>query len=102
MPVIAMKVAKAEAHPDETVTNLRVYQMENGEDSIQVIANLTNVYEVGDIAAVARIGTRMKDGTVIKRTKFRKVETLGMALGKVDAPVGTDLSAQFEADVAVV
>lgn len=93
MPILAMRVRTAEQHPN--ADRLRVYMMENqlGE-CIQVVANLTNVYTSDDTVAVAQVGS-VVDGLEIKQTVIRKVESFGMALGKVDAPVGTDVTDRF-------
>lgn len=89
----AMKVVSAEKHPN--ADRLRVYSVENETGEARVIvANLTNVYEVGDVAAVAEIGS-VVDGVEIKATNLRGVDSFGMMLGKVDAPVGTDVSDKF-------
>lgn len=94
MAVIAMKVVEAENHPN--ADRLRIYRFDDGSGSLlQVVANLTNVYEVGDVAAVARIGTIMNDGLEIKEAKPRNVPSFGMAIGKVEDAVGTDLTAKF-------
>lgn len=96
MPVIAMKVVSAENHPD--AKRLRVYQFEDAAgDKIQVVANLTNVYEVGDVAAVATIGTTV-EGMLIKEVSLREIPSYGMAMGKVEAEIGSDLSSQFGAE----
>lgn len=99
MPVVAMKVLTA--NPVEKSNNLRVYTFAVGNETpVQIVANLSNVYEVGDVAAVALVGTRLSDGLnsldITART-VRGVFSQGMALGKVDAEPGTDLSAQFNA-----
>ena len=91
MPVIVMDVTHAEAHPN--AESLRVYSMKaSGYDEVQTIANLENIYEVGDRVAVALAGSILKDGTKIKPAKLRGVRSFGMALGKVDDATGTDLS----------
>ena len=94
MAVIVMKVVKAESHPN--ADRLRVYSFENqvGE-AIQVVANLENIYEVGDHAAVASVGTLFSDGMLIRETKLRGVESYGMAMGKVSEVVGTNLDERF-------
>lgn len=91
MSVVAMKVVSVSSHPNADA--LRVYTLQNKEHApIQVVANLQQVYEVDDVVAVARIGARLQDGTHIRRSKLRGVHSLGMLMGTVDVPVGTDLS----------
>lgn len=96
MPVAAMKVTTKAAH--EKTDKLFIYTFASPEQGeVQIVANLTNVYEVGDTVAIALVGTLLPDGEI----KFRKVfgiESSGMALGPVDAPLDTDLGAAFDAD----
>ncbi|MCA9571692.1 MAG: hypothetical protein KC656_27830, partial [Myxococcales bacterium] len=96
MPVIAMTVVQKDAHPD--TDNLFVYRFESpalGQKTI--VANLTNVYEVGQVAAIAQLGTLLPEGEMKPRKVFG-IDSEGMALGPVDAAPDTDLTAQFDAD----
>lgn len=91
MPVSVMKVTKAEKHPN--ADSLFVYSMTSIDNfQNQIIANNTNVYEVGDHAIVAQLGSKLKDGTYIEETKIRGLVSCGMAIGKTDLPLGTDLT----------
>ena len=69
-----------------------MYRFESPDRSVQIVANQENIYAVGDVAAIALAGTTLLDGTKLKRAKLRGVESQGMALGPVEAEVGTDLS----------
>lgn len=92
MSVIAMKITKAGPVPKSD--RLRVYEATTEEETIVFVANLTNVYEVDDVVAVAQVGTVLVlDGEKIeiKPTVIRKTESFGMGLGTVDVPVGTNL-----------
>ena len=91
MSVIAMKVIKVEPHPHADALKLYIMQAANKEE-VQIIANLDNIYQVNDIIAVALTGSILKDGTKIKPSKLRGIYSYGMALGKVNADVGKDLS----------
>ncbi|MCB9684407.1 MAG: hypothetical protein H6738_05630 [Alphaproteobacteria bacterium] len=96
MPVIAMTCVDKQAH-DKT-DNLFVYAFESpalGRKTI--VANLTNVYEVGQVAAIAQLGTLLEEGEIKPRKVFG-VDSEGMALGPVDAAPDTDLTATFGAD----
>jgi phenylalanyl-tRNA synthetase beta chain len=97
MSIIALRTTSAQPHPN--ADRLRVYQFEGGPDGelIQIVANTDNVYQVGDVVACALIGTVLEDGTEIQKGKFRGERSFGMALGKTDQPVGTDLTAAFNA-----
>lgn len=89
--VIVMKTVSAEQHPN--ADSLRLYQFEAEDTKVQIVANLENVYEVGDLAVVALDGAILKDGTEISPVKLRGVPSYGMALGKVtDKEPGDDLS----------
>ena len=94
MPAIAMKVESAEKHPNADA--LRLYSMEApGYERVPIVANLENIYEVGDTVAIALPDSVLKDGTKIKPAKIRGIQSFGMALGKVEEPVGTDLSKNY-------
>lgn len=96
MPVIAMTVVEKNAHPK--TDNLFIYGFESPELGRKtIVANLTNVYEVGQIAAIAQLGTLLPEGPIKPRKVFG-IDSEGMALGPVDVAPDTDLSAQFDAD----
>ncbi|MDJ0648092.1 MAG: RNA ligase family protein [Xenococcaceae cyanobacterium MO_188.B19] len=91
MNVIAMKVTEAKSHPNADA--LRVYTMEApNHNRVQIVANLENIYQEGDIVAVALGGSVLKDGTKIKLSKLRGIASYGMALGVVEAELGNNLS----------
>ena len=86
-----MRVSEVKLHPNADA--LRVYTMEApNQNAVQIVANLENIYQQGDIVAVALGGSVLKDGTKIKPCKLRGVTSYGMALGVVDASLGSDLS----------
>ena len=96
MPVIAMTCVDKQAH-DKT-DNLFVYAFESpalGRKTI--VANLTNVYEVGQVAAIAQLGTLLEEGEIKPRKVFG-IDSEGMALGPVDAAPDADLTSSFGAD----
>ena len=62
-----------------------------------IVANLTNTYEVGEVAAIALEGTFLP-GVEIKPRPVFVIPSSGMALGKVSAELDADLTDQFEAD----
>jgi tRNA-binding EMAP/Myf-like protein len=96
MPVFAMKVVEKNAH--ERTDTLFIYTFESPAlGQRQIVANLTNVYEVGDTVAIAQLDTRLP-GVVLKPRKVFGIDSEGMALGPVEAPLDTDLTAQFNAD----
>lgn len=98
MPVIAMEVTARSAV--DGAENLFCYTFSSpGHGDLTIVANSTNVYEVGDRAGIALVGTALP-GLQIKPRKVFGVDSSGMACGPVDAALDTDLSEQFEADRA--
>lgn len=96
----AMKVVAARDHED--AHSLRVYQFEApGGGQVQIVANKDTLYDVGDVAAVANIGTVLEDGTEIKKGKYRGIRSFGMAMGKTGEAPGTDLTLAFKATIRV-
>lgn len=95
-----MNVAHAMQHPNADA--LRLYKMTApGYNETQIVANLENVYEIGDRAVVVFSGSTLKDGTTIYDSKIRGVASYGMALGKTELPVGTDVSNDYCRDDSV-
>lgn len=96
MPVVAMRVISAQKI--EQAESLFHYTFESPEQGqLEIVANTTNVYEVGDVAGVALVGTRLP-GLEIKPRRVFGIPSSGMACGPVEAELDTDLSEQFEAD----
>jgi phenylalanyl-tRNA synthetase beta chain len=93
MPAKILECTKVELHPN--ADSLRVYNFTDNIDNYQVIANSTNIYEVGDKVAVALIGSILKDDTEIKESKIRGILSQGMALGKSDLPIGLDVTNDY-------
>lgn len=99
MSVIIMEVLETNPHPSADA--LRVYQLSKGDSvRLQVVANLSAVYQVGDRVAIATVGSELKDGTKIRPARLRGVDSFGMALGVHQAPIGTDVSDEFCAEAA--
>lgn len=96
MPVICMECVAKQAH--EKTDSLFIYTFRSpslGDKTI--VANLTNVYEVGDRVGIAQLGTFLP-GLEMKPRKVFGVDSEGMAMGPVDADLDADLSADFDAD----
>lgn len=94
MPVFVMEVTDVKAHPNADA--LRVYEFSAGAERIQVVANLSNSYELGERVAVARVGSELRDGTKIRPARLRGVDSFGMALGRHAGALGEDVSGEFE------
>lgn len=96
MPVICMECVDKQAH--EKTDSLFIYTFRSPElGDKTVVANLTNVYEVGDRVGIAQLGTFLP-GMEMKPRKVFGIPSEGMAMGPVDAELDADLSEQFEAD----
>ena len=64
MPVIAMKCTSKTAH--ERTDKLFIYTFESPElGEKTIVANLTNVYEVGQVAGIAQLGTWLPEGEIL-------------------------------------
>jgi tRNA-binding EMAP/Myf-like protein len=95
MPAKVMRVVTAAPHPNADA--LRVYEMEANGVKTQIIANLENVYQVGDLVNVVQENSILKDGTRLKEANLRGLPSHGMALGPAaeGAHEGDDLTDQF-------
>lgn len=99
MPVITMRCSSKTAH--EKTDKLFIYTFTSPNiGDVTIVANLTNVYEEGDVVAVAQLDTWLPEGQILPRQVFG-IDSQGMALGPVDADLDTDLSAQFQADMPI-
>ena len=85
-----MKCIEAGQHPN--ADNLRLYKFESGAKIFTIIANIENVYDVGDCAEIVLPGSLTTDGIRIEADRVRGIISQGMALGKTDLPVGTDVT----------
>lgn len=83
MSLVVMECTSAEAHPDPKVTKMRVYKFSSPNlGELQIVANLTNIYQVGDLAVIATVGT-IFEGMLIEERELRGVKSFGMATGSV-------------------
>lgn len=71
---------KVERHPN--ADKLNVYQFQYGELTYQIVANHTNIYEVGDLVNIV-LGGEVYEDTVIQDRMVRGVFSQGMAVGKI-------------------
>lgn len=98
MSILAMTVRNVHDHPN--ADSLRVLELDApGAEGLVVVANLETTYAVGDVVAVARVGAVLADGTKIRKSRLRGVDSFGMALGQVEATPGDDLTARLGASV---
>ena len=99
MPVVAMTCTAKQAH--EKTDKLFIYTFEApGHDARTIVANLTNVYEVGEVAGIAVEGTETPEVTIEPRAVFG-IHSEGMAMGRTDAAPGSDVTEAFGCDAPV-
>ena len=91
MNAVALKVVSAEKHPNADA--LFLYKLKSADQEVEIIANLDRNYQVGDIVAIALVGSVLKDGTNIKPTKLRGMYSC-LALGQVNANIGANFNMQ--------
>ncbi len=113
--VVVGRIDAVEPHPE--ADKLRVCRVDDGSgDMHQVVCGAPNA-AAGLRAPFARVGAVLPDGTAIKATKLRGVESAGMLCSAVelgageaadglwdlgeDAPVGADLRAHAELDASI-
>jgi phenylalanyl-tRNA synthetase beta chain len=85
---VVAKVLEAEQHPD--ADRLRVTKLDVGEEQpLQVVCGAPNA-RAGITVALARPGSRLPDGTKLKKAKLRGVESNGMILGESEVDIGVD------------
>ena len=85
--IITAKVESVVRHPNST--HLSICQVSTGAASIQVVCGAPNVH-AGMIAALARPGTVLPDGTRLKKSKIRGVESCGMLCSARELALSTD------------
>lgn len=95
MLITIVRIQTKEKHPD--ADSLYIYTVSNFQSviDVQVVANLDNIYEVGDYAIFATIGSELKDGLIIKRCKIRGANSFGMLLGPSTLPVASDVTSDY-------
>ena len=74
----AVKILSIEKHPN--ADKLRICQVDAGDKKLQIVTAATNVSE-GDVVALALDGSRLPDGTEIKKGELRGVLSEGMFCG---------------------
>jgi len=114
--VIVARIATVKQHPD--ADRLRVCEVDDGtSELVQVVCGAPNARE-GLITALAQVGGRLPDGSRLKKTRLRGVQSMGMLcsaaeLGLSDdkggiielsanAPTGTDLLDWLELDDSII
>jgi len=74
--IVAGKINKIDQHPD--ADRLVVCTVDIGQpETLTIVTSATNVFE-GAVVPIAVIGSRIADGTKMKKAKFRGIESFGM------------------------
>jgi phenylalanyl-tRNA synthetase beta chain len=113
--VVVAQILSAEQHPD--ADKLRICQVSNGSDTVQVVCGAPNA-RVGLKVALAQVGAELPGNFKIKQAKLRGVESHGMLCAEQelglsdlsdglmelasDAPLGTDLRRYLSLDDSVI
>jgi len=93
MSALVMSCFKAEKHPYDD--NLHVYLFRCNENEYQVVANMENVYQVGDLVDIILPGSNLKNGERLSVRTIKGVCSNGMAMGLADTPLGADVSDRY-------
>lgn len=91
-----MECVDAKKHPN--ADSLNIYEFKHNDKRFQIVANMENTYNIGDRAKVVLEGV-LKTGEIIRSSAIRGVKSYGMALGKTDLPLGTNLTSELCQDV---
>tara|TARA_R110002074_G_scaffold224186_1_gene395433 strand:+ start:234 stop:536 length:303 start_codon:yes stop_codon:yes gene_type:complete len=90
--ITAMTVLTAEKHPN--ADSLWIYTLRSNlkKPVLQVCANLTNVYEAGDLVAVCQVGHDVGEFVITER-RVRGALSQGMMIGVIaDVTSGDDVT----------
>jgi phenylalanyl-tRNA synthetase beta chain len=88
--VIVSQITASSRHPN--ADRLTVCEVEDGSGAKrQIVCGATN-YKVGDKVLVALPGTKLPNGTEIRKSKLRGVESEGMLCSPIELGLGEDAS----------
>jgi phenylalanyl-tRNA synthetase beta chain len=86
--IIVSQIIASSRHPN--ADRLTVCEVDDGSGTKrQIICGATN-YKVGDKVPLALPGTKLPDGTEIRKTKLRGVESEGMLCSAIELGLGSD------------
>lgn len=85
--IYAAKLTKVEPHPD--ADKLTLCEADTGTEKVQVVCGASN-HKVGDIVALAAVGTKISEDFIIKKSKIRGVELNGMFCSEKELGISDD------------
>lgn len=86
--IVVARVVRVEKHPN--ADRLAVVTVEfGGKNQLQIVCGAPNVAE-GQIVALAMVGAKLLDGTIIKKASLREVESAGMLCSGRELGVSDD------------
>jgi phenylalanyl-tRNA synthetase beta chain len=98
--VVVGEILAVEKHPNADRLSLCTVSA-GGESSIEVVCGAPNV-RVGLKSPFAPAGTRLPDGTKLRRTKIRGVESNGMLCSAIELALGDESDGILELDDAAI
>ena len=87
--VVVARVVASEPHP--SAEKLSITRVEAGGPPLQIVCGAKN-YRVGDLVALATLGTTLPGGTTIQRATLRGVESSGMLCSGKELGLSDDAS----------
>lgn len=87
MDIVVGFVAECSQHPDSD--HLHICKVDVGGEILDIVCGAPNVSE-GQKVAVAKVGTRLPDGTVIKKAKLRGQPSFGMICSERELGLSDD------------
>ena len=97
--VVVGEVVSVDPHPD--ADKLRVCQVSNGSDTVQVVCGAPNVH-AGMKTAFAQVGAVLPGNFKIKKAKLRGVESHGMLCSAKELEYGDDADGIMDLSVGAV
>ena len=91
--VVVARIEQAEQHPN--ADKLRVCQVNDGEQTLQVVCGAPNA-RAGLVTAFARVGAVLPENFKIKKAKLRQVESNGMLCSGAELGIGEDADGIME------
>lgn len=92
-PVVAARIESVSPHPD--ADRLSVCEVSTGADRYQVVCGASNA-KAGMLTALARPGTKLPAGIIVRQATIRGIESAGMLCSEKELGLGDDHSGIIE------